>query len=158
MANARAIRRDHDPFSWLGLFGFVRWTDHCCPHCRQVYRRSYFPAAVFLGDGRRTCSSCRMAFDDESREWPELRSGQRLRFLMPPPILGFFGGVLLCGVLALLIAPRDQVTRVSAVLVLSVSLVMSGIPVLAWSAVHLPAIRRSTKRYKAVASRAGLQA
>ncbi len=149
MPNAQAIRKDHNPFSWLNLLQFIRWTDHCCPHCQGVYRRTYFPAAVIIGGGRRICSECEMAFDDESREWPELRGVQKLRLLLPPGILGLSGGILLCGVIVLFFAPRDQVTWVTGVLILGVSLGASIIPALTWTAIRLPAILRSTARFKA---------
>ena len=129
---AQAIRKNNNPFASLGVFGVVRWTDHCSPHCHQVYRRSYFPAAVSLGESRRTCSACGEVFDDDSKEWPELRSGQKLRYLIPPPILGFFGGVLLTGVLAVYIASQDQSSWVGGALVLFFSLVVSSIPALVW--------------------------
>jgi hypothetical protein len=61
-----------------------------------------------------------MAFDDESREWPELRGGQKLRLLLPPAVLGLSGGILLCGVIVLFMAHRDQVTW-AGVLILGVS-------------------------------------
>jgi hypothetical protein len=145
MPNARAIRKDHNPFVFFGLLKFVRWPDHCCPHCNEVYRRTYFPDSVIFGDGRRTCAACGMIFDDESREWPELRTGQKLRFLMPPPILGLFGGVLLSGVLALALA-RGQVAWIA--FAAGVLLVVSTLPALAWTAIHLPAIRRSIESCK----------
>lgn len=148
MSIARAIRKDHNPFAVLGLFEFVRWTDHCCPHCQKVYRRTYFPGSVFLGNGRRTCSECRRDFDDESREWPELRSGQKLRFLLPPAVLGLSGGVLLSAGIALFLASRDQADWVFEVCILVFSLGVSTVPPLVWSAIRLPAIRRSTERHR----------
>lgn len=157
MSTPRAVRKNHDPFSLLPPLILVRWTDHCCPHCKQVYRRTYFPASVFLGNGRRTCSACGKVFDDESREWPELRTGQKLRFLLPPPILGLIGGFLLSGVFALGFFLDTGSTVLQAVFVLGVSLVVPSVPTLAWSAIHLPGIRRSTRRYRAVAGRTDLQ-
>jgi hypothetical protein len=73
---------------------FLRRGDcrHSCPHCQEVYRRTYFPGSVILGDGRRICSECGMAFDDQSRKWSELRCGQKLRLLLPPDVLGLSGG------------------------------------------------------------------
>ena len=147
MPNAQAIRKDHNPLAWVTLLYFIRWTDHCCPHCQEVYRRTYFPAAVILGDGKRLCSECGMAFDDESREWPELRGGQKLRLLLPPGVLGLSGGFLLCGVIVLFMAHRDQVTWAGA-LILGVSVGASIIPALAWTAIRLPAILRSAARYR----------
>ena len=151
MPNAQAVRKDHNPFAWITLLQFIRWTDHCCPHCQEVYRRTYFPGPVFLSDSRRICSECGIAFDDESREWPELRGGQKLRLLLPPGVLGLSGGILLCGVIALFMVSRDE-NWVSGVLLLGVSLGASIIPALAWTAMRLPGILRSTGRYRAVIS------
>lgn len=161
MAIARAIRKDHNPFAWLGLFrlglfAFVRWTDYCCPYCQKVYRKTYFPASVFLGNGRRTCSACGKVFDDESREWPELPNGQKFRFLFPPGVLGLSGGVLLAAAIALVFASLDE--DIGVALVAVILLVISTTPPLVWIAIRLPAIRRSTERYKADAGRADLQA
>lgn len=149
---AREIRKDHSPFVFLGLLQFIRWTDHCCPHCHKVFRRTYFPGSVFLGNGRRSCYGCGKVFDDESKEWPDLRNGQKFRFLLPPGVLGISGGFLLAAAIALFFASRDQTDRVFEVFILVFSLGISAIPPLVWSAIRLPAIRRSTVRYKAVAS------
>ncbi len=154
---AREIRKDYTPFVFWGLLQFIRWTDHCCPHCDNVYRRTYFPASVFLGKGRRICAVCGKVFDDESREWPELRNGQKFRYLLPPGVLGLSGGVLLSAAIALVLASRDQAAWVFEAFILVFSLGTATIPALVWTAIRLPSIRRSTRRYRAAAGRADLQ-
>ncbi len=131
MSIVREIRRDNSPFVFLWPLQFVRWTDHCCPHCHKVYRRTYFPGPVFLGNGRRACSACGKPFDDESREWPELRSGQKLRFLLPPGVLGLSGGVLLSGAIALFFASGDQTDWVFEAFIPVFSLVVAAVPAIA---------------------------
>lgn len=101
----RAIREDHDPFA-LGvgfgggfLFAFLRWSNFRCPHCRSVFRRTYLPSEVRLGRGTCRCSSCGREFDNGSREWPELSQGDRLRYLLPAPVMGMVVGLVVCSAL-----------------------------------------------------------
>ena len=103
---------------------------------------------MFLGNRRRKCSECGRDFDDESREWPELRRGQKLRFLLPPGVLGLSGGILLSAAITFFFALRDQADRTFPVFILVFCLCVSTVPPLAWSAIRLPAIRRSTARYR----------
>jgi hypothetical protein len=55
----------------------------------------------------------------------------------------------LANVIALVFAYRDQVLWVAVAA--AILLVMSTIPALAWAATRLPAIRRSTERYRLAA-------
>ena len=103
----RAIRRDHDPFKFLAgigvgtLLAFLRWSNLQCPHCRRVFRRTYLPNEVRIGEGERMCPHCGRAFDDGSREWRELSRREQIRFLLPTPIMGILGALIVCSTLAI---------------------------------------------------------
>src|SRR5215469_16945643 len=114
----QAIREDHDPpGSWLdpltyirtvNLTALLRWTTFRCPHCHQVFRRDYLPHKVRLGNGIHTCEKCGKVFDDGAREWPQLRWNDKVRCLLPVPLVGILIGMLVCSILALLLISRDQ--------------------------------------------------
>src|SRR5580704_15240964 len=90
-----SIRDDRDPF-WAGIWRYVRWTSYRCPYCGARFRTDYIPRKVILGHGERTCSGCGKVFDDGSREWPELTTSERIRYLVPVPMVGVIAGCLLC--------------------------------------------------------------
>jgi len=146
-----AIREDHNPFAIVGFFPglqrlliFVRWTSYHCPHCRAVYRRDFWPANVRLGPAEHTCKKCGDAFDDGSREWPELGLAKKLRFLFPPLLIGISGGFLVAAILSLFISPRDENSWPEAGIVSALAL----IPVIVWCLVRLIWIVRSRHRYQ----------
>ena len=145
----RVIHKGHNPFAWFGILQFIRWTDHLCPRCGLVFRRTYFPSVVLLGAGELYCDQCGSLFDSGLREWPELRTGQKLRFLFPPGILGMAGGVVLCGVIALFFVPRDKLNWPGIALIVTVTVGIAVVPVIVWCLVRVPAIRRSIERYEA---------
>ena len=151
-----AIREDHDPslrpceypfqpipFRTFLPLAFFRWTDFRCPHCHAVFRRDYLPHKVRLGSGERICRKCGKAFDDGSREWPELGPGDKFRYIFPVPILGIVGGTLVCGVITLFIVPRDVLSLVAGAMVIGITLV----PLIPWCAIRLPLVYRSIHRY-----------
>ena len=145
MAMLRAIRKDHDPFplflsSWLA---FLRWTDFRCPHCHRIFRRDYLPHKVRLGSGERTCKKCGNVFDDGAREWSELRTNEKIRCLLPVPLVGVLGGALICGALPLLSAPRKQLDAIALEVILGIALLV----LLLWLVIRVPQIYRSIYRY-----------
>jgi hypothetical protein len=151
MSLLQAIREDHDPFAILGLFGgfgrflfFFRWTSYACPHCLGVFRRDFWPHNVRLGNPEHICKKCGIPFDDGSREWPELRLAQRLRFFLPPGIQAMGGSLLFCGIFTLFIAPRDVVNLSAGTVVVLISLS----PTLIWCAMRLVWILRSKNRFE----------
>ena len=80
--------------------GILCPTVYRCPNCRSVYRVVLGPGDVFLGEGHRTCSKCRQAFRDRSKEWSEISSIDRVLFLFPMVVggwmmLAFVASVLL---------------------------------------------------------------
>jgi len=80
--------------------GILCPTVYRCPNCRSVYRVVLGPGDVFLGEGHRTCSKCRQAFRDRSKEWSEISSIDRVLFLFPRVVggwmmLAFVASVLL---------------------------------------------------------------
>src|SRR6266478_4752034 len=148
-----ASRKDRDLLVLFGLhfaspyfafLPFVRWTTFSCPHCDAVFRRDYWPRNVRLGSGERTCPQCARAFDDGSREWPELGLAKKLRFLFPPLLIGISGGFLVAAILSLFISPRDENSWPEAGIVSALAL----IPVIVWCLVRLIWIVRSRHRYQ----------
>lgn len=147
-----AVHEDHSPFSVLGLFPgyqrfliFVRWTSYKCPPCGCVFRRDFWPQNVRLGSERRTCKQCGMAFDDGSREWPELPLLSKLRFFFPPLAIGIWGGFVVATVASLFIGPRDEHSWPLVIVVSTFGLT----PALARSPVNLTRVIRSIRRYNA---------
>jgi hypothetical protein len=90
------------------------------------------------------CEKCGKVFDDGAREWPELRWNDKLRCLLPVPLVGILMGTLLCSLIALFIAPRDQISTLVVVLVVGIGLA----PLFVWWSVRIPRIYRSIYRYK----------
>jgi len=153
MTLPQATRKDHDLLVFFGLhflspfFAFlplVRWTSLGCPHCNRIFRRDYWPQNVRLGSGERSCSGCSNAFDDGSREWPELSSSKKFRYFIPPGIQAVGGAGLFCVIFTLIIAPRDVVNFATGTLLFSFFLS----PVLAWSLIRLLFVRRSIRRFE----------
>jgi hypothetical protein len=145
-----AIREDHDHLGvmlhagWLGPLAFLRWTSYCCPHCHSAFRRDFWPHNVRLGTGERICRNCAQVFDDGSREWPELRFVQKLRFLLPPGILAMTGAILFCAIFTLCIAPSDVVNwRIGVIIIGS-----AFSPTVLWLLVRLLPVFRSRRRYE----------
>jgi hypothetical protein len=154
-----AIREDHDPFALPGvsvpgvpgrfytplhLLCFLRWTSYACPHCHQSFHRDYWPANVRLGNGERTCDKCGKTFDDGSREWPELKLAQKIRFFLPPGIQAIGGALLFCAIFTLFIAPSNVVDFIAGVLVVSVFLS----PILLWCGIRLLWVFPSKHRFE----------
>jgi hypothetical protein len=108
MRERLAIRVDHAPVPIFPL-ALLRWTDFRCPYCHIVFRRDYWPDNVRLGNGERTCKGCAKVFDDGTREWPELKFGRRLRYLLPPGIIIMTAFFLIFSVGTLCVAPSDVV-------------------------------------------------
>lgn len=54
-----------------------------CPSCGSEFARTMSSRPTLIGPGTRTCTSCGAVFHDNSREWRELRPGQKLRYLFP---------------------------------------------------------------------------
>jgi hypothetical protein len=80
--------------------GILCPTVYRCPNCRSVYKVVLGPGDVFLGEGHRTCSKCRQALRDRSKEWSEISSIDRVLFLFPMVVggwmmLAFVASVLL---------------------------------------------------------------
>src|ERR671925_899512 len=158
MGLPKAIRKDNDPFSappvqalgilrplWpLPLLAFLRCTSYSCPHCYGVFRIDYWPNNIRLGNGERICRKCGKMFDDESREWPELRWTKKLRFFLPPGVQAVTGGLLFCAIFTLLIAPRNVVNIWAVLLVVSVFVS----PVLLRCVIRFVAVIRSNHRFK----------
>lgn len=151
----KAIREDHDPprklmdpitFIMRGanLLLVLRWTTFRCPHCREVFRHDYLPRKVRLGNGTRMCEKCGKVFDDGAREWPQLQGSDKVRCLLPVPLVGILIGTLLCGFIALNLAPREQINFEVVIVVLALALV----PLFLWWIIRVPQIFRSIQRYE----------
>ena len=146
-----AIREDHDPFAVPALLPgpqrlliFLRWTSYCCPHCKTVFHKDFWPSNVRLGCGKRTCRKCGRVFKDGSREWPELGRAQKFRFYLPPGIQAITGGLLFCAIFTLVIAPRDVLNIPAGVIVFLVFLS----PTFVWCLVRLLWVQRSRHRFE----------
>jgi uncharacterized C2H2 Zn-finger protein len=142
-----AVREDHNPLALLGFFPgyqrfliFLRWTSYKCPHCAQVFRRDFWPSNIRLGAGERLCTKCGKVFDDGSREWRELPTAKKLRFFLPPLLLGICGGFLVAAIIVSFMPPRDW--RVSVI-----GLVLFLLLLLVWSPLRMLWVIRSVRRY-----------
>ena len=151
----QAIREDHDPprrlmdpvtfiMSGSNPLLLLRWTAFRCPHCREIFRRDYLPHKVRLGNGIHTCEKCGKVFDDGAREWPQLEWSDKVRCLLPVPLVGILLGTLLCGFIVLNLAPRDQVNFEAVVVVLGLAFV----PGFSWWIIRIPQVFRSIQRYE----------
>jgi hypothetical protein len=142
-----AIRKDHNPLVSMGghgaisLLTMIRWTSYGCPHCGHVFRRDYWPNKIRLGDGERTCRYCSKAFDDGTREWPQLSAEAKLCFFFPPAFLGIWGGLALTGIVSLFIGPRDEHSWPLAIL-------FSVVPLILWHPLRMLWVLRSIARFK----------
>jgi hypothetical protein len=149
----RAIREDHDPLQWMAgigpgtLLAFVRWSYFRCPHCRQVLRRTYLPNEVVLGNGEGTCPKCQGVFDSGFREWPELSVGEKMRYILPTPLMGLIGAFLVCAFVAVYAVVR----RPGAVswTFLGYAAVVFTVFLTMWSLLRLSGILRSVSRHSA---------
>jgi hypothetical protein len=148
-----AIREDHDPLKWLTgiglgtLLAFGRWSDFRCPHCRDVFRRTYLPRGVVLGGGRRTCPSCKESFDDESREWPTLTVAEKIQYLFPTPIMGVIGALLLC-IFVVIYAMAEWPGSVNGTFTTYLATFLA-LSLVLWSGMRVPQIVASVKRHAA---------
>jgi hypothetical protein len=142
MKEPLAIRSNHQPFFIFPL-AFLRWTDYRCPHCHTVFRRDFWPDNIRLGSGERTCNGCAKVFDDGSREWPELKFGRKLRFLLPPGIQVMTASFLLFSIGALCVAPIDVVNWRIEVLLIGGSL----LPTMVWLLIRFLPVHNSSFRY-----------
>jgi len=147
-----AVREDHNPFAILGFFPgyqrlliFLRWTSYKCPHCGHVFRRDFWPSNTRLGAGKRLCNKCERVFDDGSREWRELPTAKKLRFFLPPLLLGISGGFLVAAIIVSLMPPRDW-------RVIVVGLILFVLPLLMWCPLRMLWVIRSVRRYNSVVS------
>ena len=147
-----AIRKDRDLSALSGLhllspfFSFLpllRWSTFVCPVCDVAFRTDYWPHNVRLGSGHRTCGQCGTAFDDGSREWPELRLTQKVRFLFPPLLVGIAGGFLFAAIASLFIGRRDE----HSWLVVFIISALGFLPAVLWSLFRLIWVMHSIHRY-----------
>ena len=76
-----------------------------CPSCKNKYASRVSP--VMLGTGRRVCTVCGLAFNDKSKEWPELTGSQKFQYFLPTTVLGCVVAALLIAVIALYISRDD---------------------------------------------------
>ena len=149
---ARAIRSDREPLKLLArigigaLFAFARWSDFGCPHCGATFQKTYLPNEVRLGQGKRICTSCAGAFDDGSREWRQLSSDEKIRYILPTPIMGVIGGVIVCTTLAFFLAMLQSSADVNWTLCGWIAGVGAALVAFV-AATRLPRIRRSMRRY-----------
>ena len=54
-----------------------------CPHCQGIYRVTFSPNPVTVGQGVRLCSACKKSFNDGSKEWAEMNLLQRFHAYIP---------------------------------------------------------------------------
>lgn len=54
---------------------YIRYDNHNCPHCGQVYATSLSERPTRLGTGQRQCKRCKRFFNDGSAEWENLTQG-----------------------------------------------------------------------------------
>jgi hypothetical protein len=145
-----AGRNENAPLALVaGLSGepflvFLRWTSYSCLHCAHVFWRDFWPYNVRLGCGQRTFNNCGKLFVDGSREWPELKTTRKLRFLFPPALLGISGGLFLAGILSVWISPRDE-PSVDIVVIMSL---FALVPLMTWCLIRLFWVYRSIHRYE----------
>lgn len=146
----RAIREDHDPLKLLTgigagtLFAFLRWSDFRCPNCRAIFKRAYLPNEIHLGRGEHACLSCGRLFDDGSREWPQLSQSDKIRYILPTPIMGVIGGFLICTALAIFAAldPRGSVNWIFLAWIAGACAAM----LISFAVIRIPKIRGSVRR------------
>ena len=75
----------------------IRYYSFSCTACGRKYTDSLSP--FLLGTGRRRCKKCNNVFSDGSREWPQLKRGERFEYLFPVMALAGLGAaVLILGV------------------------------------------------------------
>jgi hypothetical protein len=137
-----AIRDDRNPF-WFGIWRYIRWTSYRCPYCGARFRTAYVPRKVSLGQGDRTCSGCGKVFDDGSREWPELTTSERTRYLLPVPIVGILAGYALCAAIPFLRRPLNP-GELIFVAFMTLFLLAFMVPWLCW---RFLSISKSRARY-----------
>jgi hypothetical protein len=149
MHNLPIIRKDREvkiPFpTRVGgvMFAGLTWIDCCCPYCKAIIRRNYLPNRIRLGDREYTCHHCGGVSREISPEWPELKLGEKLRFIFPAPIIGVLVGLGACGAFAVMLAPPEATGWAIDVTVVAVCLS----PGLLWIALRLIPIMRSVHRY-----------
>ncbi len=104
-----AIRKDFDPFPGrvffvnYNYFAICRFTLYLCPYCSSPFKIVWGQQAAFLGRGERSCWRCGKKFWDNSQEWPEMSSEDQTLFLFPISVIGWLGGALVVGGMALLV-------------------------------------------------------
>ena len=76
-----------------------------CPSCKNKYGSKVSP--IMLGTGRRVCTVCGLAFNDKSKEWPELTGTQKFQYFLPTNVRGCVVGALLIVLIAIFIT-RDE--------------------------------------------------
>jgi hypothetical protein len=137
-----SIRDDHDPF-WGGLLRYIRWTCYRCPYCQMSFRTDYVPRKVILGNGERTCLNCGKVFDDGSREWPGLNLSEKVRYLLPVPVVGILAAYVVCCSIPFFRRPLNP-GELIVVAFMTVVLLVAMVP---WLLLRYLAIRKSRDRY-----------
>ena len=144
-----AIKKDYDPFPpgvflQANLFAAIRCTVYRCPYCRRAFKVTWGPTNSMLGSGERTCWHCGQVFCDGSQEWPEMNSGNRLRFVMPISVAGFFGAFMVIGGLYTYFdITKRRGLEIGALIFFSAF----SLPIACWIILRILQIVRSIRRY-----------
>jgi len=124
--------------------GILCPTVYRCPNCRSVYKVILGPGDVFLGEGHRTCSKCRQAFRDRSKEWPEISSIDRVFSLFPMVV----GGWMIAAIAACVLFSYLR-WNLGTTPVLTLVAIFFLMPLIAWFAFRGYQIFRSVRRFGA---------
>lgn len=143
MERLEALRWDLDFFP--GRFAIFRCTIYRCPYCQHIFKLTWGPKTAFLGRGERVCRKCKKSFRDNSKEWPEMSSGERQLFLVPISVAGWLSATIIIAAVAVFAAyERPSVGQTIAGL-LTVSVLL--LPLFFWFGYRGAQIVRSARRY-----------
>ena len=115
---------------------------------RQSVRRDSHTDAGLFGTGSRQCKKCGASISDGSREWPQLSSVERWRFLIPNGALVWIGLAIVALFGGLTSTDRDESIGKVLKAVLGAGLVL--LPYLPAWVVKIIQIARSRRRYALV--------
>ena len=86
---------------------YVSYWHHKCPKCGLRFTATLDVDAAKLGPGYRKCGACGTTFADGSKEWNEMSTKERRRFLLPSEVVVCLGTWLFLTAVALVVGWSD---------------------------------------------------
>jgi hypothetical protein len=139
-----ALRNDYGPALHGSLLTVIRCTVYRCPYCRSIFKVTWGPSNVFLGNGERSCWKCKKIFWDNSNEWPGMTGKERYLFLVPITIAGYLGAFLILVGIDAFTSVYFKKSVNHGDLIFFIAFI---VPIAGWFAFRFVQVTRSIRRY-----------